>query len=231
MTLRRRLVLAGLLFAAVVPLGWATYAAIGWLAYGRAFNSPSADSLVDKWMPVHEVAEVHDARIAAPVAATWAAIEALDFQKSAIVRTIFRSREILLGASPQPAAAPTRMLDQLRAGGWTVLEELPGREIVLGTVTQPWKADVVFRAIPRDAYAAFDSADYVKIVISFAADSLGPAESRFRTETRVLTTDAAARAKFRRYWAFLSPGIILIREQGRALLVREALAMAGAKSP
>ena len=43
------------------------------------------------------------------------------------------------------------------------------------------------------------------------ADPVGTAESIFRTETRVMTTDPAARAKFRRYSSFLSPGIILIR--------------------
>jgi hypothetical protein len=33
----------------------------------------------------------------------------------------------------------------------------------------------------------------------------------FRTETRAIATDALARTKFRRYWSFLSPGIIAIR--------------------
>jgi hypothetical protein len=33
----------------------------------------------------------------------------------------------------------------------------------------------------------------------------------FRTETRAVATDAAARRNFRRYWSFLSPGIIVIR--------------------
>jgi hypothetical protein len=33
----------------------------------------------------------------------------------------------------------------------------------------------------------------------------------FRTETRVVATDPGARRKFRRYWSFASPGIVLIR--------------------
>jgi hypothetical protein len=33
----------------------------------------------------------------------------------------------------------------------------------------------------------------------------------FRTETRVTATDATARAKFRRYWSLVSPGIVAIR--------------------
>jgi hypothetical protein len=44
----------------------------------------------------------------------------------------------------------------------------------------------------------------------------------FRTETRATTTDPVSRAKFRRYWAFLSPGIILIRRMSLGLVKREA---------
>ena len=39
----------------------------------------------------------------------------------------------------------------------------------------------------------------------------------FRTETRVVTTDANARSRFRWYWARFSPGIALIR---RAMVQR-----------
>jgi hypothetical protein len=99
--------------------------------------------------------------------------------------------------------------------GWGVLAEAPGREVVMGAVTQPWKADVVFRSLPPDQFAAFNEPGYVKIVWTLRADPIGAHASIFRTETRAVATDAFARAKFRRYWAFLSPGIILIR---RALL-------------
>jgi len=44
------------------------------------------------------------------------------------------------------------------------------------------------------------------------ADPIGPAESVFRTETRVATTDPVERWKFRRYWSVFSPGIVLIRQ-------------------
>jgi hypothetical protein len=54
--------------------------------------------------------------------------------------------------------------------------------------------------------------DFVKIVWTLRADAVSPYKSIFRTETRVATTDAAARAKFRWYWARFSPGIWLIRQ-------------------
>ena len=55
------------------------------------------------------------------------------------------------------------------------------------------------------------SARWLAAGVGVAAAAYGAAESIFRTETRVMTTDPAARAKFRRYWSFPSPGIILIR--------------------
>ena len=81
----------------------------------------------------------------------------------------------------------------------------------MGAVTQPWKANVVFRSLPPHEFAAFHEPDYVKIGWTLRADPIGANTSIFRTETRAVATDSAARAKFRRYWSFLSPGIILIR--------------------
>ena len=95
--------------------------------------------------------------------------------------------------------------------GWVILDDAPGREVVVGAVTKPWEANVVFRGIPPREFASFAEPDYVKIAWTLRADPIGGSESMFRTETRAFATDAGARAKFRPYWAFLSPGIIAIR--------------------
>ena len=92
--------------------------------------------------------------------------------------------------------------------GWGVLAEIPGREIVVGAVTRPWMAQVVFRALPPDEFARFHEPGYVKIVWTLRADPIGADESVFRTETRAAATDPSARIKFRRYWSFFSPGIV-----------------------
>jgi hypothetical protein len=103
------------------------------------------------------------------------------------------------------------LLAYMRALGWGVLAENPGREIVMGAVTQPWMADVRFQPLPPGEFAAFHEPDYVKIAWTLRADPEGAAASIFRTETRAVATDPAAREKFRRYWALVSPGVIVIR--------------------
>lgn len=162
-------------------------------------------------MPSYEVVERHHVRVGAPAEVAFAAATEMDLQQSPVIRTIFKAREWTMGSHAARGPVPRGLLAQMQAIGWGVLAEVPGREIVMGAVTQPWLADVVFRALPPDTFAAFDEPDYVKIVWTLRCDPIGDAQSVFRTETRVSTTSPTARAKFRRYWSLVSPGIILIR--------------------
>ena len=98
----------------------------------------------------------------------------------------------------------------------------------MGAVTRPWEPNVTFRGVSPERFAAFDEPDYVKIVWNLRADPLGGCESLFRTETRATATNAAARAKFRWYWSFFSPGIRLIRWLSLSPLKRDAEARAAA---
>jgi hypothetical protein len=113
-------------------------------------------------------------------------------------------------------------MDQASAWGWGVLAKQPGRWIVFGGVTQPWIANPVFRALPPADFAGFHEPDYVKIAWTLRADSRDATSSIARTETRVIATDADARRKFRRYWAFVLPGIKLIRRMALGLVRAEA---------
>jgi hypothetical protein len=209
--------------AGIAAVSYAAYAALTWVRYGRVTHRRDEDDpLLDRFMPTYEIAERHRIAINAPVAATFAAACEMDFASSAVIRAIFRARELVLGATGERAAVPAGILEQTKALGWGVLAEVPGREIVMGAVTQPWLADVVFRALPPEQFAAFREPGYVKIAWTLRADPDGPSRSIHRTETRVSTTDAVARAKFRRYWAVFSPGIVIIRQIGIRLVKREA---------
>jgi len=37
--------------------------------------------------------------------------------------------------------------------GWVVLDEIPGRELLLGAVTRPWEANVTFRSVAAESFA------------------------------------------------------------------------------
>jgi hypothetical protein len=213
--------------AGFVAASYATYAGLTWWRYGRVTRDPeSDDSLLDRFMPVYEIVERHHVHVAAPAAVTFTTASEMNLRRSAVVRAIFRAREIVLGSRPTEVSRPQSFLEEMRSIGWGVLAEISGREIVMGAVTQPWAANVVFHALPPDEFATFNEPGFVKIVWTLRADAVTPNTSIFRTETRALATDAASRARFRRYWAVFSPGIIIIRRMMLEPLKRDAEARA-----
>lgn len=192
---------------------YATYVALTYARYGRV-RPPSReeeDRLLDQFMPAYDIVDRHCRRVEAPAAVALAIAREMTLFQLPVVRAIVRGREWILRAGPDDRPRPRGLLAEMQTLGWGVLAEVPGREIVVGAVTKPWEADVTFRSVPADQFAAFAEPGYVKIVWTLRADPVGEGSAVFRTETRVLPTDAAARAKFRRYWPFFSPGIRLIR--------------------
>ena len=198
---------------AVAAATYGTYVGVTWYRYGHV--APPApdeqDPLLDRFLPVYEIAERHQIRVAAPAAVTLDVARDGDLQASPVVRTIFRARELMMGATPGDRRPRRGLFTEMQSLGWGVLADVPGREIVMGAVTRPWEANVTFRALPPDQFASFKEPGYVKIAWTIRADPITASESVFRTETRAIATDPTARAKFRRYWSFLSPGIIVIR--------------------
>jgi hypothetical protein len=215
-----RLVARGAAAAILTGMG---YSAATWYRYGRSRPTVSGDGPLDRFMPTYEVGERHRTRVAAPVDLTWEAARTLELNRSPLVRAIFRGRELLMGSEGSRDEAPPRpFLEEVLSLGWRILAEEPGREIVVGAVTQPWNADVVFRGIAPEEFAAFGEPGYAKIAWTLAVSPVGAGACEFRTETRVATTDPSARAKFRRYWAMVSPGVLLIRREILRLVKREA---------
>lgn len=213
MNARRVAKIAGgglLVGGAIGVLGYAALILLNRARYGHP-KRVEDDPVLDRFMPHPEVSERHEIEIHAPVDIVMATAKSLDLFSSPLIRTIIRARELALGGKPDPRPLPAGLYDQMRAIGWGLLSERDGREVVLGAVTQPWVAAPEFRAIPPDAFDAFGEPGFVKIVWTLRVDPVDDERSLFHTETRVCTTDAAARKRFREYWSFVAPGIKLIR--------------------
>lgn len=182
-------------------------------------------------MPEYEVAERHTIRVIAPAEITFEAATSLDLQHSTIISGLFKTREFMLGGQQSKPVLPKPLLPWAEALGWGMLAQVPGREVVLGAVTRPWEPNVVFRPLSPGEFADFHEAGYVKIIWTLRSDTVSATESIARTDTRVTTTDPGARAKFRLYWAFLSPGILLIRRVALAMVKKEAERLASYPRP
>jgi hypothetical protein len=210
---------AGAGAVALLGLG---YAGITWYRYGKVSRGGRRNPLVDRFIPKYEVREVHQTRVEAPADVTFLAAHDLDLRRSTIVRAMFTGRELLMGGEHAKREHAPGFLAEVLSLGWRVLAEEPGQELVIGAVTQPWKADVEFLGLGPEEFATFRQPGYAKVVWTFAVKPVGNKASIFSTETRVVTTDPESRSRFRRYWSIFSPGILLIRYETLRLVRREA---------
>ena len=179
-------------------------------------------TFLDRFLPAYDVFERHQIHVRAPADVTLVAAREQDLMHQPLIRTIFKTRELVLRAIPDQRPRPRGLLAATQALGWGVLADVPDREVVVGAVTRPWEPNVTFRALPAAEFATFSQPGFVKIAWTLRADPVDDETSIFRTETRAAATDATARARFRRYWALVSPGIALIRRLSLGPLKRDA---------
>ena len=175
------------------------------------------------FIPKPYVRDQHEIVIAAPADLVFFDATRLTLQSLPFVRAIFRTRAWLMGDTIEPQLRPLGIVAETMVLGWGLLAHTPCRTIVMGAAARPWTKNVTFCPIAAEEFARFAEPDYVKIVWTLEADPIGPERTRFRTETRVVPTDAAARRKFFWYWMAFGLGIRFIRWNMLRELRRQAL--------
>jgi hypothetical protein len=182
-------------------------------------------SPLDPFIPAPDVRERHEILVAAPAAVVMVVAREFDLYSIPAVRFIFRARELLMRVNPQPRV-PRPLIEEMQGLGWQCLADRPDSLFIGGAACQPWQADVIFRPIPPEDFAAFDEPGLVKIAWTLEVDPISANRCRLATETRVVATDAEARAHFRRYWRWAGYGIVLIRRLLLPAVRRQAEALA-----
>jgi hypothetical protein len=167
---------------------------------------------LDPFIPAPDVRERHAILVHAPAELVFDVARRFDMASLRVVRAIFWLRTRLMRAhDPATGRRPRADVASLLQIGWGLLAEEPGRLFVAGAACQPWRADVVFTPIEAGRFAGYAEPNVVKIAWTLEVEPLGPALTRFASETRAVATDAAARIRFRRYWRWARIGIVGIR--------------------
>lgn len=179
-------------------------------------SSPAA-----RFVPSPDASDEHEIVIHAPAPIVFECASHLDVGTLPLVRAIFWLRAKIMRDTPVARAAQG-FIAELKSLGYGVLVYEPDRVLVMGAVACPWQRNVTFRAIAPESFVSFDEPNLVKIVWTLEAEPLGPALTRFRTETRAQATDASARRKFTLYWLAFSIGIHFIRWNMLRAIRREA---------
>jgi hypothetical protein len=175
--------------------------------------------LIDDFMASYDFNEVHTIMVRASPARAYRAIKEMTPAEVPAFRALMAIRALparIAGRRPSRRYNVKRsLLEQVVGGGFVLLAEEPGRELVLGLIGQFWK--LTGGSFPRTAgpeeFRAFDRPDHAKAVINFhVGDPQPDGTTRVRTETRIQATDPKARRKFAAYWRVIYPGSALIRK-------------------
>jgi hypothetical protein len=175
-----------------------------------------APSRLDRFLPAYDFNEVHETRVRASAADTYAALRALrprDVPMVGVLMTIRRLPARLLGHPvPREGDNDIPILEGMGRGGFLRLDEEQGREVIVGIVGQFWKLcpEPIRLRVPGD-FLEFSRPGFARAVMNFEILPEGSATSRLRTETRIQATDARSRRTFGRYWTLVHPGSALIR--------------------
>src|SRR5688572_9437174 len=154
----------------------------------RRSGPPSEISMIDAFIDRADVEETHETVVQAPAYLVFDVAERFDLQSIPAIKAIFRLRERVFRLESRPRI-PRGIVEETMSLGWGVLAHRPGREIVMGAVTQPWSGEVKFRSISPLAFRSFSEPDFVKIAWTLEVEPIHDTRTLFRTQTRVLATD------------------------------------------
>jgi hypothetical protein len=180
------------------------------------------NQLVESFILNPDVMKSHEIAIDAPTDVVLDVAEHFDLQSIPTVHFLFKLREVLLHIRPRPRPKVKFLVSETTNLGWIRLAHVPGRQLIMGAVAQPWVGNVEFKSLSPDEFSSFAEPGFVKIVWTLEAEPLKYRTTLFRTQTRVSATDATARKRFLLYWAFVGYLVSLIRILGIRAIKREA---------
>ena len=183
--------------------------------------------LIDRFLPVFDVTEVHEVAVDAPPEIVYDAIRQTDL-RDPVIDTLFTVRELPTRLAEKLRGSPTRRAEAFtfedmarKHVPWMLLAEDRGSELVIGSVGKFWEGDYGQRPISADEFAAFHEPGFAKLAISL---SLWPTygETVLRYEARTAATDVTARAHFRRYWRLIHLGVGIVMHRALRRIKAEA---------
>ena len=183
--------------------------------------------LLDEYMPAYDFGETHAIAVRAAPADAYRAVREVTPGEIALLRTLFRIRSAPArprAGSGVPFESPEPLLEQALRGGFVLLAEDPGRELVLGAIGQFWriKAGIPLRVADAGAFLAFNRPDHAKAVLGFRVARIANGETLVSTRTRVRVPDRGARGRFALYWLAIRPASALIRRNWLRAIQRRA---------
>jgi hypothetical protein len=172
---------------------------------------------LDEALPRWDFDETHSIEVAASPARAYEALRLLRSSDLRVTNALMGLRT--LGRRRRGPDRP--LIDVTREGGFVLLWDEPGEEVVMGIRGRFWQPRPVSDTPPDTdlaGFAALEAPGAAKSAWNFSFEPLSGGRTRVTTVTRVAAGDEAARRSFGRYWRLIRPFSGLIRiEMLRAL--------------
>jgi hypothetical protein len=184
-------------------------------------------ALIDRYLPVYDLALTEHLVIDADRGAVYSAARDLDFLK---VRSPLLSASFFIRGLPgrltgkEVPAPPVLRLGVDNAGlpGWLYLGDRPGHEVAFAAVGKFWQPNIVWHDVPLDTFAGFAEPGWGKIACHFVVRDDGPGRAVLTYECRTATTDISARFRMARYWWLIRPFVAHIMRATLRTIGRDA---------
>jgi hypothetical protein len=167
---------------------------------------------LDQYLPSYDASDSIGCLVEADTETTWKALLATDVidvvggreiaDRLAALRMLPRqASDLATGRSQRRHGMCLKDIAELPAdeGGWALLEERPGRQLVLGLVAALWKPVIEFANVNRARFRDFNEPGFAKVVHSFSVEAIDDTTSYLVADMRTATTDERACNGFRRY--------------------------------
>lgn len=172
-------------------------------------NIPTTD-LLDKHLPVYDMAVTEHLVVAAEAAVTYRAVRELDFLtvRSPLLLAAMAVRGLpdrLRGRAPAAPAHLRLTGDDPGLAGWLSLGVDPGHAVAFGAVGTFWTPQIVWHDLRHGDYRDFDEPGWGKIACQIRVHPDGPDRTVVTYECRTGTTDPVSRQSMARYWWLIRP--------------------------
>jgi hypothetical protein len=166
---------------------------------------------ISQFLPHPRLRQVDRVAIAAPPSEAWKAVREVNFYESPLVRALFQARlapervGARLRGQPLPPTPRVMGLDAIVApgGGFHLLREVPGKEVVVGAIGRFWEPAIPFVEVPPEDFAAFSGPELCKVAWSLEVHPRADGGSWVGVDVRVDATDDAAWQNFVPYWTLI----------------------------
>lgn len=179
---------------------------------------------IQHFLPRPRLTEIDRIFVKAKPELAWETARHFDASDIPWVRLLFDIRalpDLLKGKKRTEEDRSVGVDEVAREGtGFMILDEIPGREVVVGSVGQFWHLNIPFAKVAPADFRDFKEPGWGKLAWAIAVEPYGEG-STVSLELRTTATDDESWEKLSRYYSVIGIGSRLIRHSGMAHLEAE----------